>query len=200
MAPRPPFILALLLAIGASACRKSPSARGHDAVVPDLLSDSEEGFADLTLLLETSPRNVGGVRPLSFVGQRGGTRVSFGATLGPNWRRSDNPPITTFKGEVTFVRLGELSDAFLRELDRAYDTKLNPPGMVNTVSFTAISLEGNPSRLDAGPVKIKLFFEPPERDAYAELFLNIDLETKLVQVREKDPEYRRAIVRALSRR
>jgi hypothetical protein len=136
---------------------------------------------------------------LRAVGRRGGSQVAFEIVLGAAWRRSGDPPITTFKGTVTFVSLGPPSHAFVRELDRAYETKLAPAMMADSVSFTALSLEGNPSRLASGPVKIKLFFEGSRPEAYAELFLNIDNEARRVELREKDPEYRTATIRALAR-
>src|SRR5262249_8845737 len=102
-------------------------------------------------------------------------------------------------GIVTFVSLGPPSNAFVSELDRAYETKLAPAAMADAVSFTGLSLEGNPSRLAAGPVKIKLFFEGSRPEAYAEMFLNIDKKARRIELREKDPEYRSATIRALTR-
>jgi hypothetical protein len=215
-----PIALLIFLALIAAACRNSSTPHGQGAAdvtasargtaagapsaapttMPELLSDAEEGFADLTFVLERSPKDARGLQQLRLLGHRGATRVSFAVVLGPRWQRSDDPPITTFKGSVTFVRLGELSDAFVRELDRAYDTKLAPAGMADSVSFTGLSLAGDPTHLDAGPVKIKLFFDAPRPDAYAELFLDVDAERQLAQLREKDEEYRSAIVRALTRR
>jgi hypothetical protein len=50
---------------------------------------------------------------------------------------------------------------------------------------------------------LKLFYEPAEDDPkhddhYAEHYLNIDLATKLIQFHEKDPEYRPAVIHALT--
>ena len=57
---------------------------------------------------------------------------------------------------------------------------------------------GNPSDLDAGPTKIKLFFESEAEDRYAEVFLNIDVRARSIELNEKDPDYRRPVVSALS--
>jgi hypothetical protein len=70
--------------------------------------------------------------------------------------------------------------------------------MRSAVPFTGISLEGTPHNLAAGPVKIKLFFDPGAESEYAELYLNIDLAQRRVHLDEKDPEYRAPILRALT--
>jgi len=69
--------------------------------------------------------------------------------------------------------------------------------MARETQFTGISLEGDPRDLAKGPVKIKLFFESGGQDDYAELFTNIELAARRLEVREKDEEYRKPVVRAL---
>jgi hypothetical protein len=64
-------------------------------------------------------------------------------------------------------------------------------------SVYALSLAGNPAELANGEVKIKLFFESGAEDDYAELFASIDLRGRRLSINEKDPEYRRGVVRAL---
>ena len=71
--------------------------------------------------------------------------------------------------------------------------------MSRRTEFKAISLEGNPTALSRGQVKIKLFFEGRTQSDYAECFLNLDLGKSRAELREKDPEYRAALIRALSR-
>jgi hypothetical protein len=72
--------------------------------------------------------------------------------------------------------------------------------MAKEVRFTAIALEGDPRDLGKGPTRIKLFFEPEEEDGYAEVFTNVDLAARRLEVREKDPEYRLPLVKALRAR
>jgi hypothetical protein len=44
-------------------------------------------------------------------------------------------------------------------------------------------------------VKLKCFFDPhSENDIYAEFFLNISLKDKVLQIQEKDIEYRKSII------
>ena len=58
-------------------------------------------------------------------------------------------------------------------------------------------LAGNPSRLPAEPVKMKLFFESDEDDLSAEVYLNFSVLERHVQFHEKDQDFRRPLVLAL---
>jgi len=104
---------------------------------------------------------------------------------------------STSQGTVSYRRIGPESDAFLQVLDGLYGSKSNPNGMAAETLFTAITLGGDPVDLASGPVKIKLFYEKGGDDRYAELFTNIDLSARKLEVAEKDEEYRSQIVRAL---
>jgi hypothetical protein len=78
-----------------------------------------------------------------------------------------------------------------------YQDQAPPSTNTQSTEFTAISLGGDPRDLAKEPVKIKLFFESNEEDRYAELFTNIDLKARKLNINEKDEEYRSAIIRAL---
>jgi hypothetical protein len=103
----------------------------------------------------------------------------------------------TYRGTVTYRSTGPESDSFLQVLDELYGTKLSPKAMGGETRFAAISLEGDPRDLDKGPVKIKLFYEGAGQDDYAELYTNIELAARRLEVREKDEEYRLPVVKAL---
>jgi hypothetical protein len=70
--------------------------------------------------------------------------------------------------------------------------------MAHSVRASAVSLHGDPRSLETGPVKWKLFFEEDDPDRYGELFLDLDLRARRLRLGEKDNEYRKAIVAALS--
>ena len=71
--------------------------------------------------------------------------------------------------------------------------------MADSVEFAALSLEGDPADLAAGPVKLRLFFEPNDPDRHAELYLNLDLRARSIELHEKDEAYRRPLIPALTR-
>jgi hypothetical protein len=45
---------------------------------------------------------------------------------------------------------------------------------------------------------MKFFYENDDAARYAEFFTNIDIPNGRIEIREKDPEYRAAIVKALT--
>ena len=123
--------------------------------------------------------------------------------LSPNWKKtklSKDIPIVTAKGNISLKSVGTDSDALIQVLDELYQTKLTPKTMHDETPFTGISLEGDPGELSMGIAKIKLFHEKGGEEAYAEAFINIDLKAGKVELREKDPDYRQPLVRALMRK
>jgi hypothetical protein len=149
---------------------------------------AEEGFHDLVFAIQKNDHLLDGSRQLTAAGIAKGQPVEFAVQL----------PVGGRKDRVLLRSLGAGSDRLIRELDGLYKTKLAPKQMAAATEFAAIPLEGNPSMLDGGPVKIKLFFESEDEARYAELYLNIDLGSGRLYLREKDPDYRAAVVRALS--
>lgn len=168
--------------------------------IPDILSNSEEGFADLTFLIVEVARNRDGSQRLVANARHRDRAVGLAVRLGPNWREGTlGDTIVTHQGEVTLASIGEDSDALVTAVSQIYELESGPLSMAEAVDFTGISLEGDPARLSAGPVKIKLFFEHEDEEQYAEVYLNIDLQQMILEVREKDQEYRGALLRALRR-
>jgi len=72
--------------------------------------------------------------------------------------------------------------------------------MKKEIAFDAISLQGDPRNPDRELVMLKLFFQSPRSDQYAEFYTNIDLSERKLYMSEKDSDYRSAIVRALRAR
>ena len=63
--------------------------------------------------------------------------------------------------------------------------------------FTGVSISGDARDLVSGPVAMKLFLEPSGDNDYAELYTNVALAARRLEVHEKDAGYRMPIVRAL---
>ena len=133
-------------------------------------------------------------------GTHRGRALCLEIILGPTWEAGSlgkDVPLVTYRGIVTYRSTGSDSDAFVQVLDELYGTKLTPKRMATEARFTGISLEGDPRDLTKGPVKIKLFFESGGEDDYAELYTNIELAVRRLEVHEKDEDYRLPIIRAL---
>lgn len=68
-----------------------------------------------------------------------------------------------------------------------------------TISATVFSLnEKNVNLAKNDYYKLKLFFEEDNEDLYSELYLNINTETKEIELHEKDEEYRVPIIKVLT--
>lgn len=166
----------------------------------EVTSQEEEGFHDLVFYIEELKRLPDGSQSIRCSGTHKGRRLGFDVVLADEWQTSapgKDIPIVTHRGSVAYRSTGADSDAFVQAMDEIYGTKTGSKAMGSEIGFAAVSLEGDPRDLGKGPVKIKLFFLPDNEDGYAELFTNIDLPARRLDVREKDPEYRLPVVRAL---
>lgn len=175
---------------------KSPATKALTKL-PEVTSEGEVGFQDLVFLLEEHEQQDNGTQRIRASGTHKGKKVSFEILLSPKWTAGLTRPITAHTGTVTYRTVGTDSDAFLSALDQLYETRMSPKTMTKEIEFNAVTLEGHPGKLTKGPVKIKLFFEPENPDDYLELYTNIDLAACRVEVREKDMEYRPAVIKAL---
>jgi hypothetical protein len=167
---------------------------------PEVTSETEEGFHDLLFLIDKHTVLPDGSQSIRVSGVHRGKRVALELVLGPSWRAGSlgkDIPLTTYQGYVMYRSVGPDSDLLLRMLDHLYGTKLNPLSMAKETRFTCLTLGGDPRKLANGRVDAKLFYESGAQGDYAEIFTNIDLGARRVEIREKDPDYRSPIVRAL---
>jgi hypothetical protein len=193
------FVVSLVIVVipfFMSGCRQ----RSTQSPLPEITSESEEGFHDLVFAIEDHKKLPDGSQTILASGMYKGRKVSLEIYLGAGWRPGSldaDIPLTTYRGAVSYRSVGAESDLLLHVMDELYGTKQSPKAMNKATEFTAITLEGDPRDLAKGPVKIKLFFESNAEDQYAELFTNIDLKARKLYINEKDEEYRTPIVRAL---
>ncbi|MEY2466994.1 MAG: hypothetical protein QOD03_1515 [Verrucomicrobiota bacterium] len=170
---------------------------------PEITSETEEGFQDLIFYIQEHKRLPDGTQKIQASGIYQGQVVGFEVLLNNEWREGSlgkGVPLVTYQGSVIYHSTGSESDGFLRVLNDLYGTKMSSLNMADETKFTGISLEGDPKELEKGPVKIKLFYELGGEKDYAELYTNIELGKRRLEVHEKDTEYRLAIVKALQQR
>ena len=200
-----------LLAFLSGGCSKQPAPPPQPAdaqsqpskpltAPPEVTSESEEGFYDLLFYVQEHKRLPDGSQSIRGSGTHNGRALGLEVILGPTWEAKSlakDMPLVTYRGIVTYRSTGSDSDAFVQLLDELYATKLTPKAMATETRFTGISLGGDPRDLTKGPVKIKLFFESGGQDDYAELYTNIELATRRLEVHEKDEGYRLPVIKAL---
>ena len=164
---------------------------------PEIQAESDLDYYDLVFFIREHKIMPDGSQAILASGVNEGSDVGFELLLGPRWQEGSISEITTYTGSASYRSAGSESDSFLNVLDALYETKQHPKGMKREAKLRAVSLSGDPRDLEKGPVELKLFFEESGKD-YAEFFTNIDLKSRKLHINEKDPEYRGAIIRALT--
>jgi hypothetical protein len=168
----------------------------------ELTVGAEDGFVDLCLEMNGFAREQNGKVRFEAKAIHKSQKVGFAVTLGPDWEvqkleDTDQPP-HLYWGEAQLSSLGEESDLFVQVLDRLYETRVGAARMSQNVDVTAVSLGGHPRSLETEPLKMKFFFDVDPDERYAEFYLNCDVVQKRVEFHEKDQDYRKAVVLALS--
>jgi hypothetical protein len=161
--------------------------------------DREDDFVDITLPIAEQKWAKDGSLTVIARGSINGQTVSLGVEFGPDWKPQQvkDSPITVYWGNGHIRTIGRESDAFLSLL--AHEYKLPAPKiMASRVPVTMAGMDNDPSRLRTAPAKIKIFFEYGGKDHYGEAFINIDLASKTLEFRDKDPEYHKGIVLSLA--
>jgi hypothetical protein len=148
---------------------------------------SEDDFVDLDLPMASFQRDQDGIQEISARGRHGNAAVGFLVSFGPVWERQDveNSQLVLYWGRAELVSVGAESDAFVRLLDEVYGTGLGHKKMRDRVPFLAVSLAGDPTRLEHEPAKMRFFFESDAEERDADFYVNIDVPAQCVQCHEK---------------
>jgi hypothetical protein len=171
--------------------------------LPEITSDSEDGFCDLTFAVASHSVRPDGGHEIVARGVHQGALVGFTVFILPKWEpwQVEGIPDPLYRGGVVLGPDGAAGDEFLKTMGALYGTEDAPLRMAASVAFTAIALGGYPPALQTEAVQLKLFFEADFTDErYAEVYLNVDLAAARLEFREKDPDYRRPLLGALSAR
>ena len=63
--------------------------------------------------------------------------------------------------------------------------------------FTVFPLNDKVAKLEKGKFKFKVFYDDSnEKNLYSEFYINIDLNNKILELNEKDQDYRENILKA----
>lgn len=199
MRTRPQVIVVGLFSLLFGSCDSSRPSR---LAAPEITSGSEvEGFHDLVFAIRRHEELSDGSQELEVYGVHQGQEVGLIVVLDGQWARKggdSDTPFSACMGTVRYRSVGDASDRLAIVLDQLYGTNLHPRAMRAETVFSGFSLQGDPEDLAGGVTKIKLFFEPDSEDRYAELYTDIDIAEGVLRINEKDPEYRTAIINALS--
>lgn len=176
--------------------RSTTPAATRLSAPPVIVPVPRDGFCDFDLYIDNVQAEPDGGRSLVATALYKGQLVSIKVELSNQWTTSPTDkdvPIPVHYGNLTYRSQGNSSGALLALLDKCYGTHLKPTAMVQSTSFKAVALGGDPEHLESGITKIKLF-----HGSDVEVFTNIDLANRTLGIHEKDPEYRKALIRALT--
>jgi hypothetical protein len=159
----------------------------------------EDGFADLDLPLAEAPKKIASGHRLLAQGIHEGVPVGFAIELHSDWveKPLEDGSATFYWGRVTLNSIGAASDNFVAMLSKLYGSASKDSPMLQAISAQAVGLGDDPRKFLATPVRMKLFFHAESESRYAKVFLNVDIAGRVVQIHEKDPEYRENVLRAL---
>lgn len=99
------------------------------------------------------------------------------------------------------VPAGYLTEAegFVALLDSRYKIPIPSKTMVSAVSASVVGLEGDPAHVQDGVTRMKfVFFDSGPQDRYAEVYINVDASNRVLGFHEKDEDYRKALLLALT--
>jgi hypothetical protein len=172
---------------------------------PILDQFSEEGFVDLTFQLKNL-LDEGQHYRFHLAASHKGHTVGMDVVLVKGIQGGFNAKMNLVKDHVyrlgvRFLRSGADSDRLISAISELYGSDGLPKRMVDEETFTAIALHQGSLDMEREAVKLKIFGkdgEPFDQDAYYESFFNIDLPNGFVYWNEKDPDYRKSLLRALS--
>src|SRR5262249_545654 len=101
---------------------------------------------------------------------------------------------------IKIKSIGIESNAFIEKLSVLYELTNDNNYMKNTIPFTSFALGGDPRAFVNEYIKFKVFYDDQdELGLYSEFYININLLKRILEMKEKDIEYRENILKAFSK-
>ena len=168
-----------------------------------LTSKAEEGWKDLVFSITKKEKLENGFWSLTckadynnvIVGLK--IKIKDGIPAGIINNEMEKASFT--KQGVELLSIGKESDNLIKAISELYEQPKKLKFTSNKLSLTVFPLNQEKAVLENGQFKFKLFFdEKHEQNLYSEIFLNINLKNGIIELNEKDEEYRMNIVKLLS--
>ncbi|MDM1296252.1 hypothetical protein HX021_18360 [Sphingobacterium sp. N143] len=163
----------------------------------------DEDFVDLRLTVTKYWRDEFQNHTIRAKGLWGKEMVGFELSFRPDMKlgivNTDVDKTRFYQEGINFHSIGVLSDNFVSALNILLTTDKTPMKMVSRIASTTFVLSGEPSYFEDEYIKTKIFFNiSGKKDRYAEWYVNVDLKNNILELREKDPAYRRNIINILT--
>lgn len=173
------------------------------ANLEEIWKPTEEGWFDLDLTI-TSVSDEGDYITIVGMGLFRGTdvglKVAFRKGMKPGFPNAEVDRTAFARDGIVYSSIGDASDRFLRAMAALYGVPRPAGKFAPRVGVTAFALEPHSFDLTKNGANFKVFFNDGDgqENEYAELFTNVDIAGKRLELHEKDPEYRANVVRALT--
>ena len=169
---------------------------------PEVLVGKEYGFVDLQFKISSLKNLQSGNMEFVVKGTLNHIKVGFAIELLPKWepKKVEGLEQPFYWGNAIFKETGPETSAFLLALSNLYGNQLKHAEAHPFVSAEAVGLACNPEDILNTPCKIKLFFNSESDESlYSEIFLNVDVAAKILELNEKDNEYRLPLIKSLTK-
>ncbi|TLM99795.1 hypothetical protein FDZ73_21065 [bacterium] len=173
------------------------AAKGADLLSGHL--STAEGFVDIDLPIVQTESKSPNVVSVVARGKIHGSVVGLAVDISPTWTEKpiENARASVYWGKVRLRSIGSESDAFSKLLAGLYHMPCATAKMPQRMEAEAVGLSNDPRLVKSTPTRMKLFLNSNSQNNYAEVYLNLDLNSKVLQFHEKDPGYRAPLLRAL---
>lgn len=104
-----------------------------------------------------------------------------------------------YKNGIVLASIGIESDKLIKAMAGLYGVTTEKTFSAHPVAFTSFALETQELDINQKPTKFKLFFDDTDAlGLYCELYMNIDAQANVLEIREKSNDYRENIIKALT--
>jgi hypothetical protein len=161
--------------------------------------DEEGAFVDLDLRLTRLDIRPDGTFLAEARGTHGSRTLGFALALDAEWKATPigNSKSFFYWGSGAVRSIGVESDAFLASLAQLYGLSVLTRPMRPETRVAVVGLADDPRLLATRPTRMKLSLESEEPNSYAEVYVNVIAPKRRIEFHEKDPEYRKPLLRAL---
>lgn len=169
---------------------------------PEVVVGKDDGFVDLQFKIFSIQNLQSGNREFVVKGTLNKKKVGFSIELLPSWepKMVEGLEQPCYWGKAIFKEIGSETSEFLLALSNLYGNQLDYVEAHPFVLAEAVGLACNPADIINTSCKMKLFFNPnSDESLYSEIFLNVDVAAKILELNEKDNEYRIPIIRSLTK-
>jgi hypothetical protein len=144
---------------------------------PAAVLGTEDGFVDLTLSISKYEKQKNGIARFLIKNTLDGKRIGFVIELHPTWKAQK-----------------------IENVDALYGLPTTNLTFLTRVNAQVVGLANDPANIENQPIKMKFFLNSDGPDElYSEVFVNVDLKRRVLEFNEKDPEFRGALVKSLSK-